>query len=186
MPYEGLLQVFGVIAVFEWYSMTHKKGKWAGAVRGARGSAPPPSRSRARALTSGGPPHPKQDAWFTGLDSVVDQNFDPLGFGNADAAAVDRAKLQELEHGACGLESVAFRVHVNDPTALRADRPPRDARRDERRRRVRDPGLGAAPQVVREQSPGVMLARQSCARVLVCARGRRTWAGARTAASRWV
>ena len=125
MPYEGLLQVFGVIAVFEWYSMTHKKGKWAGAVRGARGSAPPPSRSRARALTSGGPPHPKQDAWFTGLDSVVDQNFDPLGFGNADAAAVDRAKLQELEHGARGSERRApARARATiDPTS----RPPRRA-----------------------------------------------------------
>ena len=53
MPYEGLLQIFGVIAVFEWYSMTHKKGKWAGAVRGARGSAPPPhvlARTRSRAV----------------------------------------------------------------------------------------------------------------------------------------
>lgn len=124
MPYEGLLQVFGVIAVFEWYSMTHKKGKWAGAVRDARGIALAPSRSRALS-GRGRAPQTTQDAWFTGLDSVVDQNFDPLGFGNADAAAVDRAKLQELEHGARGSERRApARARATiDPTS----RPPRRA-----------------------------------------------------------
>ena len=33
VPYEGVLQIFGFMSVIEWYAMTHKEGKWVGAVR---------------------------------------------------------------------------------------------------------------------------------------------------------
>ena len=78
VPAAGVAQIFGACAAVEVYSMTHdSKGDFKGG-----------------------------DYWFKGGLSP-NLGLDPLGFGNADAKAVETYKTRELKNGRLAMIGIA-------------------------------------------------------------------------------
>ena len=78
VPAAGVAQIFGACAAVEIYSMTHdSKGDFKGG-----------------------------DYWFKGGLSP-NLGLDPLGFGNADAKAVETYKTRELKNGRLAMIGIA-------------------------------------------------------------------------------